>query len=71
MLARQYSTKGLEISAASGQKDEFHVTEETEVRLDDRQCNYVNVPNDAVITFLEVSSDKHKTILKIHFRSRK
>ncbi|HLN27572.1 MAG TPA: hypothetical protein VK395_07485 [Gemmataceae bacterium] len=71
VLARQFSADSLAKSAASGQKDEFHVNEETEIRLDNRLSSYANVPNDAVITFLEVSSDKSKTILRIHFRSRK
>jgi len=52
------------------QKEEFRITDQTEVRLNGRQCKYEDVPLDAVIILLEVDSDDNKAILRIHFRSK-
>ena len=53
------------------QKAEFHITAQTEVKLDGRPCKYEEVPKDAVIIHLEVESSSNQAILKIHFRSKK
>jgi hypothetical protein len=58
-------------SPAPNPKQEFHITEQTEIRMDGRPCQYKEVPIDAVIIFLEVDSEQNKAILKIHFRSKK
>jgi hypothetical protein len=50
-------------------KDEFTMSDQTEVQLDGKACKYADVPNDAQITLLEVSKDR--VILKIHFRTKK
>jgi hypothetical protein len=54
----------------SEQKDELVVTDDTEVKLDGRDCKYADVPKDAEIILLDLSADK-KAIKKIHFRSKK
>jgi hypothetical protein len=51
-------------------KDEFRITEQTQVRLNGHQCKYEDVPPDAVITHLEVDSEGNRAILRIHFRSK-
>jgi hypothetical protein len=49
---------------------EFVVTEQTEILLDGKPCKYQDVARDARIVRMEVAEDK-KTVLKIHFRTRK
>ena len=51
------------------EKEQFRLTDQTEVQLDGRACPYEKVPDSATIILLEVTSDK--TVLKIHFRSKK
>jgi hypothetical protein len=46
------------------------VTDKTEVQLDGRACQLADVPGTASVVSLEVAPDK-KTILKIHFQSKK
>ena len=50
-------------------KQEYCVTENTEVLLNGRPCKYDEVPADAVILRMEIASSANKEILKIHFRS--
>ena len=49
---------------------EYLVTERTEILLNGKACKYAEVPAHASITRMEVAADK-KTVLKIHFRTRK
>lgn len=49
---------------------EYALTEETEVRLNGRPIKYNDVPDTAQIILLEVGPDQ-KTILRIHFESKK
>jgi hypothetical protein len=49
---------------------EFLVTEGTEVLHNGKPCKYRDIPPSASIVRMEVDTDK-KTVLKIHFRSRK
>jgi len=49
---------------------EYLVTERTEILLNGKACKYADVPAHASITRMEVAADK-KTVLKIHFRTRK
>jgi hypothetical protein len=51
-------------------KVEYVLTEKTEVRLDDRPCRYEEVPASAAITLIELAADA-RTLLKIHFRTKK
>jgi hypothetical protein len=57
-------------SESSERKDELVVTDDTEIKLDGRDCKYADVPKDAEIILLDLSADK-KAIKKIHFRSKK
>jgi hypothetical protein len=57
-------------SAVRASQPQFQVTEQTEVLLDGKPCRYAEVPATAVIIKMEVAEDK-KTVLKVHFRSRK
>lgn len=50
--------------------DEYCVTSRTEVFVDGRSCPYAEVPHGAAIVNMEVSSD-NRTVLTIHFRSKK
>ena len=49
---------------------EYLVTDRTEILLDGKTCKYAEIPAHATITRMEVAADK-KTVLKIHFRTRK
>jgi hypothetical protein len=51
-------------------REEFNVTEQTEVTLDGRPCRYKDVPAGASILRIELAPDR-TTILRIHFRTRK
>jgi hypothetical protein len=53
-----------------GSNPQFQVTEQTEVLLDGKPCQYAEVPASAVIIKMEVAEDK-TTVLKVHFRTRK
>jgi hypothetical protein len=50
--------------------DEFRITSQTEVLLNGRPCCYADVPRNAGVVKMEVSSD-NQTVLKIQFRTRK
>jgi hypothetical protein len=49
---------------------QLEVTRTTEVKLDGRPCRYEDVPANVEAVHIEVADDG-KTILKIHFRTRK
>jgi hypothetical protein len=49
---------------------DFVLTHETEVFLDGKPCRYDKIPARASIIKMEVAADK-KTVLKVHFRTRK
>lgn len=50
--------------------DEYRITSQTEVFLNGRQCSYADVPRNAGVVKMEVSSED-RTVLKIQFRTRK
>jgi len=52
------------------QKQDFVITDDTEVKLDGHVCKFQDVPGTATVVSLDVAADK-KTILKIHFTSKK
>ena len=58
--------------AAEEKKDDqkLVITDKTEVQLDGQDCKLTDVPATAAVVSLEVAADK-KTILKIHFQSKK
>lgn len=49
---------------------EYRITSQTAVFVDDRPCCYPDVPRNATIVNMEVSSDD-RSVLTIHFRSKK
>jgi hypothetical protein len=51
------------------EEPQYHMTDQTEVKLDDKVCPFERVPDDARIILLEVGSDH--AILRIHFQSKK
>jgi hypothetical protein len=55
-------------ASARTRKEEFQVTDETEVTLDGRPCKYRDVPANATIIKLELAADR-RTVVKVHFRS--
>jgi len=55
---------------ADGAKEDFVINDDSEIKLDGRACEYKDVPGDAEITLFEVAADK-KTVVKIHFQSKK
>jgi hypothetical protein len=55
---------------APSPKDQYQITDRTEVTLDSQSCRYADVPAGAGIVRMEVAADG-TTVLKIHFRSRK
>jgi len=56
--------------ATQGGEPEFAVTAQTEVLLDGKPCAYSDVPANASILRMDVATDR-KTIVTIHFRTRK
>jgi hypothetical protein len=60
-----------EIKEEDQQKEdgELILNEDTEVQLDGKACKYENLPADVEIVVLDLASD-HKTIKKIHFRTK-
>jgi hypothetical protein len=48
----------------------FVLTSGTEILLNGKPCSYEEIPGHASIVRMEVAADK-KTVLKIHFRTRK
>ena len=53
----------------SGKNDEYRITKKTEVLLDGCPCRYEQIPNNAIITLLETTTNESKEITRIHFRS--
>lgn len=51
------------------QKNEYRITEKTEVLLDGRSCKFKDVPADAVIVRMETVSTTNWEVLKVQFRS--
>ena len=64
------SIDALEQVAGRETEPEFVVTNQTEVLLNGKACRYEEVPSQARIVRMEVAADT-KTVLKIHFRTRK
>jgi hypothetical protein len=54
----------------SGLNDEYRITSQTEIILNGRPCCFADVPRNAGVVKMEVSSD-NQTVLKIQFRTRK
>ncbi len=54
----------------AGSRSRFVVTEQTEILLNGQPCKYADIPRHATILKMEVAADK-KTVLQIHFRTRK
>lgn len=50
--------------------EEFLLTDKTEIKLDGKRIRYADVPDHSVIIFVELAADD-KTMLKLHFRSKK
>ncbi|HLJ91603.1 MAG TPA: hypothetical protein VKU02_00285, partial [Gemmataceae bacterium] len=69
-VAKDSSAELVQEPAREENSADFCITEQTEVKLDGRPCKFSDVPHDAVIIFLEAVSEKDKTILRIHFRSK-
>jgi hypothetical protein len=69
-VAKALSAAVLPAAPLDGQKDEYRITDQTEVVLDGRACKYRDVPNNATIVKMEVAGDK-RTVVKIYFRTRK
>jgi hypothetical protein len=57
-------------ATGAGLAAELAVTERTEILLDGKPCRYEDVPERSSILRMEVAPDR-KTVLRIHFRSRK
>lgn len=51
---------------ATPENEPYQMTKTTEVRLDGQPCRFEDVPADAEITLMEVSTDRRQ-ILKVHF----
>ncbi|MBY0525396.1 MAG: hypothetical protein K2R98_18455 [Gemmataceae bacterium] len=53
----------------NGAREQFRVTDDTEVLLDGKPCKFRQVPASATILHMDVAADG-KSVLKIHFRSK-
>lgn len=69
-LDKSTSSSATEDKEDKPEDPKFVVTDETEVQLDGRVCKFKDVPAAATIVSLDLAADK-KTILKIHFESKK
>lgn len=58
------------VKPAAEEEQEFVIDDDTEIKLDGRACEYKDVPGNAGIILVDVAADK-KTVLKIHFQSKK
>jgi hypothetical protein len=70
ILASKLSAQAPVKKTGSESESEFVVTHRTEVLLNGKPYRYEEIPSDASIVSMEVAEDK-KTVLKIHFRTRK
>ena len=68
--ASNLAARAPEAAAAPGTKSEFVLTDQTEILLNGKPCKYEEIPGHARIERMEVAADK-KTVLKIHFRTRR
>jgi hypothetical protein len=68
--ASQLPAEVPEQATGRGAGSEFVLTEQTEILLNGKPCKYAEVPAHASIVRMEVAAD-NKTVLKIHFRTRK
>jgi hypothetical protein len=66
----QVATRSAETPPQQTTIGEFVLTEETEVLLNGKPCKYAEVPSYATIVHMELAADT-KTVLQIHFRTRK
>jgi hypothetical protein len=57
-------------ASAPSPKDQYRITDQTEVTLNGRPCRYADLPAGAAVVKMEVAADG-TTVLKIHFRSRR
>jgi hypothetical protein len=57
-------------ASAPSPKDQYQITDQTEVTLNGRRCRYADVPAGAGIVKMEVAADG-TTVLKIHFQTRR
>ncbi|HWG46417.1 MAG TPA: hypothetical protein VN688_26890 [Gemmataceae bacterium] len=69
------SRKGLTVEALgpsilAAPKPAYRITTATEILLNGQPCRYEEVPADAVILRMEITSSTDKEILKLHFRSK-
>jgi hypothetical protein len=69
-LIKAFTAAPVQGTSTQGLRDEYTVTDQTEVILDGRPCRYKDVPPGASILRIELAPDE-KTILRIHFRTRK
>ncbi len=58
------------VASPSESEPEFVITASTVVYLDGERCAYKKVPADASIVSMDVAADR-KTVLEVHFRTRK
>jgi hypothetical protein len=68
--AARISALAREQAAGRDSPSEFVVTDRTEVLLNGKPCRYADVPGHATIVRMEVAAD-NKTVLRIHFQTRK
>jgi hypothetical protein len=69
--ASKLSARTLEQKKGKENAPEFVVTRQTKVFLNGEPCKYEDIPKHASIVQMEVAAEDKKTVLKIHFRTRK
>jgi hypothetical protein len=70
LQAARLLAKAPEQPAKQTTRPAFTLTPQTEILLDGKPCKYEEVPSHARIIHMEVAGDE-KTVLKVHFRTRK
>jgi hypothetical protein len=68
--AYQLSAQKLDQVIGPGDPVEFALTDRTEILLDGKPCKYADIPDHTSIIRMELAADQ-RTVLKIHFRTRK
>jgi hypothetical protein len=64
------TAKAIEETTFQRAETDYVLTARTEVSLDGKPCAYASIPSSAIIVRMELAADK-RTVLRVHFRSRK
>jgi hypothetical protein len=67
---KNISNKIFKEDPAPKPKQELVITDKTLIELDGKSVRYADIPKNAEVILLDIANDR-KTVLKIHFRTKK